>query len=225
MRYRPPTIADLPEIKRLYRAMLEEGTADPTLLHYPQWDDTTPDEMYNFLFDEMLTPSNLWVGIVAVIGNSTVHEGRVIGGKPKGMIFGTLYERRIGKPKHVGHCDLLYVDPAFRAGKGERAVGMQLIRHMAAEAERRQPGCVLEGSYVPGTHGERLWPRLGLKPYVVWCAYVDRDGHPRPAHDLFGRHGEVMNGRRIERGADAEVSVVDGTVHPVCVHGEASGRS
>lgn len=222
MRYRAPTITDLPEIRRLYRAMLEEGTADPKLLHYPQWDETTPEEMYDFLFDQLLNPSDQWVGLVAVIGDSRVQsDGSVVGGKPKGMVFGSIYRRPIGKPKLVGHCDLLYVDPAFRAGKGERAVGMQLIRHLAVEAERRAPGCVLEGSYVPGTHGERLWPRLGLKPYVVWCAYVDDEGQPRRG-DLFRTHGAV-NGKHPRGtggpGVEAEVSVVDSAVHPVCLGG------
>jgi hypothetical protein len=186
MRYRALELADLPDVLRLYRLMLDEGMAQMKgRVRYPHPDpETTPGEMQAYLFQKLTTGDPYWIARVAVIGGAIGPEG-VRGGRPKGMAMGTLYPRPIGQPRWVGHCDLLFVDPKFRGGRGEKAIAVRLLSLLAEEARARIPGCVLEGSYVPGTHGERLWPRLGLVPYLVMCAFVDEKGQPREPQELF----------------------------------------
>lgn len=187
MRYRFLQLYDLIEVGRLYRLMLEEQQGKP-IIHYPQWDETTPQEMQAYLFRQVTENPVHFIAIVAVLGG-VVREanGAVHGGKAKGVVLGTIYPRPIGKPKHVGYCELLFVDPEFRGGRGEAAIAVQLIERLTATALERYPDLVLEGAYVPGSHGERLWTRLGMRPYVTYCAYVDDDGNPKPA-DFFKRN-------------------------------------
>ena len=87
----------------------------------------------------------------------------------------------------IAHCNLLYVEPKSRAGRGQKAVGLRLLQHLLARCMERFPDAVLEGSYVPGTHGARLWPRLGLRDYVTYCAYADEAGVQKPMTQLFAR--------------------------------------
>lgn len=175
--YRLADLEDVPRMLVLYRAMLHEHAARPCI-HYPRWDATTADEMGAHIASQLRNP--LWLGMVAV---SESHEGR--GGTVEAMILATIYQRPIGQPKHVGHVDLLYVHPAYRQARGRATVAVRLMQALGVEATRRVPDLVIEGSYVPGTPGARLWPRLGLTPYVVMCAYIHPDGTPRAATELF----------------------------------------
>ena len=189
MRYRLLQIADLPMIGRLYHQMLVESY-HASDIHYPRWDATTPAQMIAYLYGELTKPPD--PRCPHCHGGLGAQEGgfmscvAVLGNRPKGMAFGNIYMRPIGTPRIVGHCNLLYVEPKSRAGRGAKAVGANLIKHLVAGAVARYPDMVLEGSYVPGTHGSRLWPRLGLRDYVTYCAYVDENGRSRPAAQLFG---------------------------------------
>jgi hypothetical protein len=202
------TVVDLPAIQQLYAGMLAEALRGPTL-KYPQPTRQTPAEMIAYLYGELTRGAHetcphchgalgarqdLFVSMVAVLGGVKDAEGRVTGGRPVGFTFGEIAPRAIGTPKLVGHCRLIYVDPAHRAGRsikrGRRVregVGRRLLEYLVAEAVRLSPEpFALEGSFVPGSHGARLWPRLGLKPYVTYCAFVAPDGSPRDVRTLFG---------------------------------------
>ena len=208
MRYRPLQIADLPMIGRLYHQMLVESHYASDV-HYPRWDATTPTQMIAYLYYELTKPPIPYCPHCrgALEGNEGGFMScvAVLGNRPKGMAFGDVYARRIGTPRMVGHCSLLYVEPKSRAGKGSKAVGANLIKHLVAGAVAKYPDMVLEGSYVPGTHGSRLWPRLGLRDYVTYCAYVDKDGNPKPAAQLFGhRKREVVSGINSRRAGRPE---------------------
>ena len=195
--------------------MLAEAQQTDTL-KYPSPTPETPAEMMAYLYEELTAPPRhacphcrgdlgpraaTFVSMAAVLGGFVGPDGAVHGGKPVGFAFGEVTARPVGVPKWIGHCRLLYVDPAHRAGRslkrGRRVregVGVQLIRYLVEEARRVHPEVVLEGSYVPGSHGARLWVRLGLRPYVTYCAYVNADGSPKDARDLFGHRGGTVSG-------------------------------
>lgn len=179
MEYRPVQLGDVPAVLRLYRQMLEEYAGDTHVFHYPRWDETTPLELGAMLVETLTGPHQTqWIGHVALMGHQV-----------KGMAFGSLYQRRVGYPKHVGHCDLLYVDPKFRGGRGSKAIGVRLLRLLWTEAHKRVPeGLVIEGSYVPGSHGEKMWTKIGGRPYAVAFALTDAEGNAR-TDDLFRGHG------------------------------------
>ncbi len=171
MRYRPLQLVDLPGVQRLYHQMLAESESK-----YPQWTVDTPAELTKLWYEELTKPTGSLLAQVAVLGN-----------RVKGFAFGELYRRPLGRPAWVGHCTHLYVEPKSRGGIGPKAVGPQLIRALAEDAEARCPGLVLEASYTPGTHGAHLWPRLGFQPYRVTAAYVDQAGKARPVADVLPR--------------------------------------
>jgi hypothetical protein len=159
-------------------------------VHYPQWNATTPAQMITYLYGELTKPPepqcpHCYHGL-GVPDGGFMSSVAVLGNRPKGMAFGEIYLRPIGTPRIVGHCSLLYVEPKSRAGRGTKAIGVNLLKHLISAAVARYPDMVLEGSYVPGTHGARLWPGLGLRDYVTYCAYVDGHGTPKLASDLFG---------------------------------------
>jgi hypothetical protein len=185
-------VADLPMIGRLYHQMLVEEYRTSTV-HYPHRNATTPAQMVAYLYHQITAPPEPQCHHCG--GGLGKREGgfmscvALLGNRPKGMAFGEVYARPIGEPRMVGHCSTIYVEPKSRAMRGAKAVGPNLIKYLATEAQARFPGMVLEGSYVPGTHGERLWPRLGLKTYVAFCAYVDEASRPLPASQLFAHRG------------------------------------
>jgi hypothetical protein len=209
MKYRPMQVADLPMIGRLYHQMLVESY-QTSEIHYPRWDATTPTQMIAFLYHQLTQPPVPQCPHCR--GDLPPREGEffawvaVLGNRPKGMAFGEVYARQIGMPRLIAHCSLIYVEPKSRAGRGTKAVAPNLIKRMLTEATGRFPDAVIEGSYVPGTHGSRLWPRLGLQPYVTYCAYVDERGAPKPAASLFAHRGgkEKTYGQHLRRAGGAE---------------------
>jgi hypothetical protein len=197
-------------IQQLYTQMLDEAMRGTTL-KYPRPTAETPGDMTAYLYEQLTrTPrytcqhcrgdlgerEDVFLSVVAVLGGTHLGGGVIVGGRPVGCAFGEMAPRVIGSPKWVAHCRWIYVDPAHRAGRsikrGRRVregVGVQLLRHLVAAALRVRPDFAVEGSFVPGSHGSRLWPRLGLLPYVTYCAFVEADGSLRDPRTLFAHRG------------------------------------
>lgn len=191
---RPLQVADIPGVLDLYRQMIaEHATKGP--VRYPQPTDATPGEMGDYLYHSVTSGSPDLLPVVATADDGhRLPDGTPIGGTAIGFALASIYLRPIGHPKRVGYVEVLYVNPSHRNGRGPRAVAVQILKALGEEAYRRYPpaedgtpGLVIEGGYVPGTHGEKLWPGLGLRPYVVLCAFVDDQGNPLHRDQLFRR--------------------------------------
>ena len=176
MRFRFLTMADLPDLERLYLEYLEQRGPDE--LPYPIHDDTSGAEFTLAVARQLLGNPAFWYCIVGVMGSTVTQDANgekvVVGGRPKGFIMVNMSERPIGHPKKVAFIELLVVDRKFQ----QKDVGRKLA-HLAWVECLKRGAQVLEAAYSPNSLGEKLWPQYGAVPYRILAAYVGPDGQPK----------------------------------------------
>jgi hypothetical protein len=169
---RPLQLTDLGDVALMYQRQLRE---EPEVFGgYPHDPEHSPADLIQLCQQGMQSAPHDWIGYVAVQAPDTGAFGEPVGGEPIGVVIATHYWRTLGTPHDVVHVEWIYVRPEVR---GHLRCAMQLLHVMADEARRRFPrDTACEGAYAPGSHAERIWKKLGMKPYVVRCALLDDAG-------------------------------------------------
>lgn len=168
MRYRLMTIGDVPAVVRLYEQHLREN-ARP----YPRVSDTPDLDFTKYLMAQLTENGERYFGMVAV-ANASTDGGRVVGGDVYGVITAQLNFRFLEHPQQVGYVEFLAVDPRLR----RKGVARALVQRGCAELFRRGAH-VLECAYRPGSTAEAMWQTMGIKPFLVWGAWIGPDFQPR----------------------------------------------
>ena len=200
MRFRSLQMSDLPDITRLYQEYLDQSNEV-----YPHTSPRTSEEYIFSLYNSVVNNPNFFC-IVGVVDSRIYEDAQgvkhVIGGRAKAYLQGQFVQRGIGEPKVIGLADCVIVDSKFR----NHNIARTLIQRAATEIAQRGAQ-VLECAWTPGSLGEEIALKAGMKPYRVLGAWIMDDGTVRGDMPMVKeKPKKARKPRKAKEVADADIA-------------------